>query len=249
MVSTNSLGFLALSVALVVSSVHAANSWKSVKEKPYERSISVTGSAKKAITSDLIEWSAIVEVQAADRTEAYRTLHQHVDRTLEFLRSKNIAQQDTFPQSASFSRLYETEVRVVDRERIEREVPKGWSTEQAIEIRSKDVAAVEVVSREVTSLLEQGISVRSQPPKYFYTKLGELKVEMLAAAAEDARVRAENIVKSAGGARIGDLIAADMGVININPANSSETSWQGNNDSTSLHKEIYTIVHAKFTLK
>jgi hypothetical protein len=72
---------------------------------------------------------------------------------------------------------------------------------------------------------------------------------MLAAAAHDARTRAENIVKSAGGASIGDLVDADMGVININPANSSTTSWEGNNDTTSLEKDILTIVHTKFALR
>jgi hypothetical protein len=248
-VPQNSLGLIALAVALLVSSVHAANSWKSVKEKPFERSISVTGSARKRITSDLIEWSAVVEVRAADRTECYRTLHQHVEKTLAFLRGKGIKAEDMFPQSVSFSQLFENEVRVVDKERIERQIATGWSTEQAVKIRSNDVKVVEVASREVTSLLEQGISVRSSEPAYFYTKLGELKVEMLAAAAEDARTRADNIVKSAGGARIGDLLDADMGVINVNSANSSTTSWDGNNDTGSLEKDIFTIVHAKFTLK
>jgi hypothetical protein len=251
-VPSNSLGLIALAVALLGSSVYAASAWKGVKEKPFERSISVTGSAKKRITSDLIEWSAVVEVRAPDRTESYRTLHQHVDKTQAFLRGKGIKSDDMFPQSATFSQLFENEVRVVggiEKERIERQIATGWSTEQAIKIRSTDVKVVEVASREVTSLLEQGISVRSSEPAYFYTKLGELKVEMLAAAAEDARTRSQNIVKSAGGATLGDLLDADMGVININPANSSTTTWDGNNDTTSLDKDIFTIVHAKFSLK
>ena len=36
--------------------------------------------------------------------------------------------------------------------------------------------------------------VSSYAPSYFYTKLGELKIEMLAAAARDARVRANSIL-------------------------------------------------------
>ena len=72
---------------------------------------------------------------------------------------------------------------------------------------------------------------------------------MLAAAGKDARSRAENILRSAGGAKIGPLIVADMGIININPANSTETSEEGNNDTTSLDKDIITIVHAEFKLE
>jgi hypothetical protein len=40
-----------------------------------------------------------------------------------------------------------------------------------------------------------------------------------------------------------------MGIININPANSTETSSEGNNDRTSLEKDIITIVRAEFELE
>jgi hypothetical protein len=79
----------------------------------------------------------------------------------------------------------------------------GVDTTETIRVRSMDVRRVEKAAREVTSLLEQGVSITSPEPSYYYTKLGELKVEMLAAAARDARARAENVVKSTGGATIG----------------------------------------------
>jgi hypothetical protein len=248
-INTNPLGLLAVAIALVVSTSIASTHWRAVKEKPFERTLAVTGSAKKRITSDLIQWSATVEVKEGDRAAAFKTLRQQVETTRAFLRSKGIKAEDILPQSATFEQLYETEVHIVDKERVQKQIPVGWFVQQAIMIRSNDVARVEVASREVTSLLEQGIGVRSGEPAYYYTKLGELKVEMLAAAAHDARTRAENIVKSAGGASIGDLVGADMGVININPANSSSTSWEGNNDTTSLEKDILTIVHTKFALR
>ena len=91
--------------------------------------------------------------------------------------------------------------------------------------------------------------VSSDAPRYFYTRLGELKVEMLAEAGKDARARADNIIKSAGGASIGKLLKTDMGIININPANSTQTSEEGNNDTASLDKDIITIVHAEFELE
>jgi hypothetical protein len=72
---------------------------------------------------------------------------------------------------------------------------------------------------------------------------------MLSEASRDARVRAEKMVAAAGGGSLGSLRSADMGVININPPNSSATSWEGNNDTSSLEKDILTIVHATFELK
>ena len=40
-----------------------------------------------------------------------------------------------------------------------------------------------------------------------------------------------------------------MGVININRANSTATSWEGNNDTTTLEKDILTIVKVTYELK
>ena len=67
---------------------------------------------------------------------------------------------------------------------------------------------------------------------------------MLSEAAKDARSRAKNILRSAGNTTIGKLVYADMGAINIDPANSTRTSNEGNNDTTAHEKDIITIVHA-----
>ena len=71
----------------------------------------------------------------------------------------------------------------------------------------------------------------------------------LSVAAKDARGRAENILTSAGNTSVGKLVYADMGVININPANSTNTSNEGNNDTSSYEKDIITIVHAEYQVK
>ena len=125
----------------------------------------------------------------------------------------------------------------------------GYQARQFVSVRSTDVQRVERVSREITQLLENNISVTSNAPAYFYTKLGDLKIEMLSAASKDARTRAENMLKSAGGASLASLRDADMGVINVNPANSSETSWEGNNDTSSLEKDVIAIVHVTYGLR
>jgi hypothetical protein len=248
------LGIVALAGAMVWATSIAAGTWKSVRSKPVERSIHVTGSAKKRITSDLIEWTAVIEAHAPDRTAAYKELRQEADRAVAFLKAQGIKPEEIQPQSATFTEEFDTqeEIKVLPGTnvptRTEKKVFKGFTTRQVIAVSSTDVARIEKASREVTSLLEEGISITSEPPAYFYTRLGELKIEMLAAAGKDARARADNIIHNAGGAEIGRLINADMGIININPANSTETSEEGNNDHSSLDKDIITIVHAEFAL-
>lgn len=42
-------------------------------------------------------------------------------------------------------------------------------------------------------LLNQGVNFYSEAPRYYYTQLADLKIEMISKATEDARIRAEKI--------------------------------------------------------
>lgn len=245
-------GFLAPSLAFVFGVYQASNTWQTVRTspKPKARTLKVSGSAKKRIISDLIQWKADIEFQATDRTVGFRTLNGHVDSAVAYLKSQGVKASEIRVSSASTSELIATEYHGVGRERIQKRVSKGWSLSQSISVSSKDIKLVERVSREITKLIEKGITISSGTPKYHYTKLGEMKVDMLAAAAENARIRAEKIVTAGGNAKaLGKLWGANMGVINVNPAHSTHTSWQGNNDKTSYEKDIITIVHLTFVLR
>jgi hypothetical protein len=245
---------VALAVGGVASVAIAASTWKEVRTRPDKHTIRVTGSAKKRIASDLIEWEAVLEARAPDRTSAYKQLRLEREKAVEFLKAQGIKAEEIQPQSTSFQEEFETheEIKVLPGTNVplrsEKKTFKDFLTRETIVVQSSDVARIEKASREITSLLEQGVSISSEAPKYFYTRLGELKVEMLAAAGKDARARAENIMRSAGQASIGKLIVADMGIININPANSTRTSEEGNNDTSSFEKDIITIVHAEFEI-
>lgn len=248
------LGLIAFSGAIVWATSITASTYKSIKVKPEHRTIKVTGSAKKRIVSDLIEWDASLEAHAADRIEAYKLLRDEREKAVAFLKAQGIKDADIQPQSSSVQAEYDTKVEMKmfpgakEPTRLETQTFKGYVTREVIVVRSTDVARVEKASREITSLLEQGVSITSGAPSYYYTRLGELKIEMLAAAGRDARARVDNILREAGGGSIKRLKKADMGIININPANSTKTSEEGNNDITSFEKDIITIVHAEFDL-
>lgn len=247
-------GAFAASLAVVLSTCIAAGSWKDVRKRPEKNNIRITGSARKRIVSDLIQWSATIEAKASDRTAAYLALKGGTEKAVAFIKAQGVNAEEIQTQSASITEEFEivkedkllpgTTVPV----RSEKRESTGFRARQMVSVSSGNVALVEKASREITTLLEQGVAVTSQDPNYYYTRLGELKLEMLAEAAKDARGRAENILNSAGNTSVGKLVYADMGIININAANSTETSTEGNNDTTSRDKDIITIVHAEYVV-
>lgn len=243
---------VAVALGLAGSTYIAATSWKDVRKKPDKNNIRITGSARKRISSDLIQWSAGVEATAPDRTAAYVALKTGTEKVVEFLKTQGVKEDEIQTQSAAVTEEFETikEDTVLAGTsvplRSERKQSKGFRATQVVSISSAKVSQIEKVSREITTLLEQGVNVTSQEPSYYYTQLGELKLAMLAEAAKDARARAENILSSAGNTRVGKLVYADMGIININAANSTGTSNEGNNDTSSRDKDIITIIHAEY---
>ncbi len=251
-ISLPPLAAFALALGLSASTYIAATTWRDVRKQPDKNNIRITGSAKKRIVSDLIQWSATIEGKGSDRTAAYVALKGGTAKVVTFLKAQGIKPDDIKTQSASISEEFEIlrEDKVLPGTtvpmRTETRKSIGFRAHQVVSVSSPDVPLIEKASREITSLLEQGVFVASHSPNYYYTRLGELKLEMLAEAAKDARSRAENILRSAGNTNLGALVDSSMGIININPANSTETSTEGNNDTTSYEKDIITIVRAEY---
>src|SRR3984893_2247413 len=231
---------LALAIGLVLGS--AIFSWGFMRSKNRDQTITVTGSARKRIRSDLVIWKAGVSYQSAVLSDAYRALSESVPRVKAYMISKGIAENQITISSISSQTLHAKSSDGEDSGQI-----TGYSLKQELEVRSNDVDKIAKIAREATELINQGILLESMPPAYTYTKLGDLKIEMLSEAAKDAKVRAQQIAQSTGSS-IGSVRSARMGVLQITPADSSEVSDSGMNDTSSLDKDITAVVNIGFAV-
>jgi hypothetical protein len=206
--------------------------------------IIVTGSAMKRIQSDFIVWRSVVHSQDPTLTAAYKKLASDVPAVLAFIKSRGIDDKDITVSATSIQ-----EVHPRDKEgQPQEEITAAYVAEQSIEVSSSDIPKVERISREATELLDHGVYVRSDAPLYINTKLASLKIEMIADASKDARLRAQQIATNVG-ARLGGLLSARMGVLQINPAFSTAVSAEGNNDKTTLEKDVLAVVTASFDVE
>jgi hypothetical protein len=230
----------ALAVALVLSSIVGA--WAYTHAKNGDQTITVTGSARKRIKSDLVVWRAGVSYQAPQLSEAYKALADNVPKVKQYLISKGVPENQITISSISSTTLHEKNSDGEETGQI-----TGYSLRQELMVRSNDVDKIEKLAREATELINQGILLESSPPEYLYTKLGDLKIEMLAEAAKDAKVRAQQIASSTGSS-IGSVRTARMGVMQITPADSNDVSDSGMNDTSSLEKDITAVVNVGFAV-
>jgi uncharacterized protein len=233
-----------LAVALVLSSIIGA--WAFVYVRKGDQTVTVTGSARKRIKSDLVIWKAAVAYQSPQLADAYKSLSQNVPRVKQYLISKGIPENQITISSIS-TRTLQATTRNEQGEEVATGEITGYTLKQELEVRSSDVDKVSRIAREATELINQGILLESMPPEYHYTKLGELKIEMLSEAAKDAKERAQQIASSTG-SDIGSVRSAKMGVMQITPADSNEVSDYGMNDTTSLEKDITAVVNVQFAI-
>lgn len=231
---------LILALGLVLSAFIAGGSV--VKSKEAANSISITGSAKKQIKSDLAVWDGSFSATAPEMTAAYNKLQDSQAKVKAYLQSKGIADKDMVFSSINTNTRYVMLPNGQNSNQVE-----SYELRQQVEIKSKNVDQITLLSREATDLINQGVEFQSMPPQYFYTKIADLKIEMLSLATKDAMKRAEQIAKNTN-SRVGALRAARMGVFQITPLYSNEVSDYGINDTSSLDKEITAVMTCEFQI-
>ncbi|WP_037320300.1 SIMPL domain-containing protein [Salegentibacter sp. Hel_I_6] len=186
--------------------------------------ISVTGSGSENFTSDLIVWEGSFSRMSANLEQAYNELNRDKETVRTYLIDKGISEENIVFNSVQTSEQRENQYQNGN---YVGSIFQGYQLTQNVKIESNDVELVEGVAREITELLNKGVQFNSTPPRYYYTKIADLKIEMISKATEDARLRAERIAENSGGS-LGELKNANMGVFQITGQNSGEDySWSG----------------------
>lgn len=210
-----------------------------------EHTIAVTGLGTKKFTSDLITWSGNFSRNSYELKSAYDQLANDRKVIENYLVSKGIQKQEIVFSAVDIRKQFDYSV---DSNGSSRQIFSGYELAQTVSIESKDVVKIENLSRNITEIINLGIEFTSSAPSYFYTKLADVKQEMIADATKDAKQRAEKIAENAGSS-LGDLKKANMGVIQITAPNSNEDySYGGTFNTTSKEKEASITIKLEYTV-
>jgi hypothetical protein len=210
--------------------------------------IVVTGSATKSFVSDLIVWSGSFSKKAGTSKEAFEKLRTDTAMVKDYLVNNGVNEKDIVFSSIDIEPNYEYEY---NQNGIRTKTTfTGYTLTQGVKINSSEVGKIEKISRDITELIDSGVEFFSMPPQYYYTKLDELKLDLIAKSAENTKLRAETIVKESG-AKIIKLRTANLGVFQITPENSSTDgySYEGSYDVSSKNKTAFITTRLEYLLK
>lgn len=209
--------------------------------------ISVTGAADTNFVSDMIVWSGSFSRTSFNMQEAFDALKKDEAIVTNYLQTKGLSKEEMTTSSINTEKLYN--YTYDENGRQNGSTFSGFKLSESISIESKDLLKVDKISREITQLIQQGVELTSSSPQYFYTKLGDLKVGLLAKASADANKRAE-IIATNSKASLGNLKKATMGVFQITGQNENEDySYGGAFNTSSINKTATITVKTEYEVK
>ncbi len=235
----SNFGYLVVAIAIFLSVIVLANAY--IYKYKSQEIVTVTGLGETSFTSDLIVWSGHIDVETMNVEQGYKELEKHKAIVSEYILAKGIPASATTFDFVSVNKEYAPSYGANGNYSGQRFT--GYTLTQPIVIESSDVEAVESMSREISSLIANGITIEAYSPAYYYTKLDDVKLSLIETASADALQRATKIAE-ASGAKLGKVQSARMGVFQITGANSNEEYAAGGSLNTSSRNK-----KARITIK
>ena len=172
-----------------------------VKSKEAVRTVSVKGLSEREVPADRVIWPLVYKELGNDLSSIYRAVNAKNKIVIDFLKSNGIGENEISVAPPS----------IVNN-------PYRYNVTSVITVSSNQVDKVRELIVKQASLLEQGVAIVSGDYQYntqfLFTKLNELKPEMIAEATQNARIAAEKFAKDSD-SKLGKISSAYQGQFSI----------------------------------
>lgn len=243
---------LIIGLCVVATGAILGNAFK--KRNATQDAISVVGLGAKQFTSDEILFSGSYAAKAMDAKEAYAIINADKEKVKSFFVSRGFKANEVIFSGVNFEKSYRTLTTQTDNNNTKTEqIFDGYIAKQSVTLSSKKnpelMKRIEDVADQTSELVNSGIEFNPNAIQYTYSDLPSLKHDLIEKATQDAKERAQKIVKTASG-DLGKLKTASMGVFQITGEGSvEEDSYGGNNDIYSKQKSARITVRLEYELE
>lgn len=212
--------------------------------------VRVTGMAERQITSDLATVSLTMHEHKPTIKEGYESLKETKVKVLALLKAQGFSDIEIKQKGISTTKgdLEKGQAPLKDGYYSYNNF-YGYKMTEEIFIESSNVDAVDKLATSLSDLINQDVRVEVGRVSYYYTKLNELKMELLREASADAYNRAL-IIAEGGKASLGKLKSSSMGVFQIVGRNTNEEySWGGSFNTSDREKTANITIKANYILE
>jgi uncharacterized protein len=196
------------------------------------------GLAERRVKSNLVNWNMDFSVSSTKKS----------DLPLLYKRAEEIQKRIQLSlQKHGFDKS-EIELGVIDyhhkmlRDKQQQIISQAHILVSPIILNSNKVDLVKGARKELNKLISQGINLNNHSPKFYYTKLNQIKPEMLQEATKNARIAAGEFASHAG-IKVGGIRNARQGNFYLRDAGSEY------GDSHKIEKDLRVVTTITFYLE
>lgn len=232
---TLALGFIISALILAYTSKQVAGS---------RESITVKGTAEKAVKADKALWSISVSARADTVAEALAALQQQVTQVKtqlvgsELLGANQLQQYDWTSEPIYARDAGGNQSHII-----------AYTLSQRLGAVVTDVSLPEKLNNQINQMIINGLSIERNDTQYLVSNIEAIKLSLIAAATNNAHDRALEFAKS-GDVSVGSMRSASQGIFQINaPLSSGSDEYGGEYNTSTIDKVARVVVTVNYSIQ
>jgi len=203
--------------------------------------VTVKGLAEQDVVADLAIWKLKFVVTSNDLQEAQKQLAQQATAITNFLTEQGFNDNEVNIERIETNDLMANPYRGNDAN------TSRFILTQSIMVKSNNVTLVEQSIPQTNKLISQGVIFDNNDGysvTYIFTKLNDIKPQMLAAATQNAKKAADEFAKNSN-SKVGKIRRANQGVFSILPREQGPNSYE----SQEINKTVRVVSTVEYWLE
>lgn len=199
-----------------------------------ERAVTVKGLAEKDVTADLATWTIAYTATGFDLPTVRAEIDESSKALNDYFRSLGFQADELRPVGAGVNQYINNGVNTI-------------TITQRMQLRTTDIAKAQRAVAGQFDLVRRGVTMQEGSNMvYSFTKLNDLKPDMVAQATRDARKAAEQFAKDSG-TGVGSIKSASQGYFSIEPRDGDQAQG-GYGASDTPYKKVRVVTTVEFYL-
>jgi uncharacterized protein len=180
------------------------------RAKMAERTVTVRGVSERNVTADLATWTVDFSHQGTDLAPVQGSVDAQAHAVRAFLQRAGFRPDEITDSDVSVTREQpnDSSGQAVG--------PQRLTVKRSIQLRTNDVMKARTAYARQAELLHDGVEMSGSNVSYTFTRLNDLKPEMIAEADRNARRSAEQFAHDSG-ADVGRIKTASQGYFSVGP--------------------------------
>ena len=216
--------------------------------KVEDRSVSVKGFAEREVKADLAVWIIQTRMANNDLMEGSQAIEVARKKIIAFMLQNQIKEDEIIVEGIGV-----TDKKAQQYDNYQQGNAFRYLITQNFQIRSNNVELIQKVSRMTGELLQVGVFLSNSdygnPLQFYFTKLNEIKPEMITEATQNARKAAEQFA-SENNSELDRLKKATQGLFTIVDRTASLSGGEGGyaSGTNDLFKKVRVVISAEYSI-